>query len=248
MKKKLWATLLALAAALCLVLGLAACAPDQAGGSGGSNGGSNGGSGGSGSEDPGPTPAAATVEGYWTGSDLQDSTLTAAVKLVDDKAYAVIVMEQDTRIYYRAKIFDKQEDGSYRLEEQTGSGTLVYTGKLNADNNLVVTMPGSFVGQSDDATVTFSEKQELPAALTISGPYHPADFPLEFNFTTHEVKQSGVVIDGVQFVNVGNYIMIVAPTPGTSEVTLLIVFQKEGTYYYVGGLSQPVALTAGQPA
>lgn len=195
-----------------------------------------------------PTPPATDdpVDGVWTGA-TGTHTLTATVKIVDDKAYAVIV-EQDTTdpyhyTHYRAKVLEKQGDGSYTLTDDTGN----YTGALDGDD-LVVTMPGSFVGQSDDATVTFSEKQELPAALTISGPYHPADFPLEFNFTTHEVKQSGVVIDGVQFVNVGNYIMIVAPTPGTSEVTLLIVFQKEGTYYYVGGLSQPVALTAGQPA
>ncbi len=193
--------------------------------------------------DTAPTPAPADpMDGVWTGGTATGSmytyTLTATVKIVGNKAYAVIMEQhsegQNQYTHYRVKILEKQGDGSYKLIE----GTDVYTGTLNAQNQLVVTMPGSMVGQSGTATVTFTDQADLPAPIAPSGTLYPnqAGNSLEINFTTKELKQGTQSVPNAQFVNVGNYIVISVSIPNMGSADF-IVYENNGTYYWVAGAS-----------
>ncbi len=203
---------------------------------------------------PTPPPATATIEGYWTGATAGNIAYTASVKVVDDEAYAVVEAKSGNSSYYFAKILSKQTDGSYKLEEavsgsSSGDGThttttvntYTYTGKLDANGKLVVTIPGALVSSTagEEVTLTFTTKADLPAGISPTGTLYPTTvhFPITLDFTNKKVIEGTTELTGPKFVNVGSYVVIGGKISmqGVPEQTLCFaVLQKQTKYYLVG--------------
>ncbi len=250
--KKHFLRLFAALAVACLGFGvLAACGdPETPGPSGGSGP----------SGDPGTTDTTDPIEGVWTGAEALDTTFTATVKVVEEQAFAVIEAVYDEEIYgIYGKVLDKQTDGTYKLTETSGEDVLTYTGALNAQNNLVITIPGSLMGEDGDVTLTFTQKAALPAALGLAGTYYGTVVNTDFeaDFTAKTVKINGddaSSVYTVNFTDVGAYTVITmkdeAPSEGLPGFVNILTVCKVGEKYLAYGVpsaTEPFALSKTRP-
>lgn len=188
------------------------------------------------------------MEGLWTGAEAMDTTFTAAFKIVGDQAYATVrAVYRETRVTVYGKVLDKQADGSYKLVESGDEhAELTYTAKLDAENHLVVSVPGALMYTDEDVTITFTTKAALPAALGLEGTYYAffsGDQEVAIDFTAKTVEIDGTPaanLFNVTFIDVGDSIIInLVPTSDEVDAGLITVC-KDGDTYYAYGLAEEV--------
>ncbi len=249
MKRKLFTTLLALAAAMCLCLGLAACGnePETP-------------------QDPqtpeDPPAETGSVEGYWTGataqislsdaSDPAEMTFAAGVKLVGDTAYVVLEIVEEGGTSSPAGlvgyVLAKQADGTYTFTYDPQSDFGHVAGKLTADGKLEIVTDMLSPSAQEALTLTFTAKTELAAGLGLTGTWYEligldgANYSYtagknRYDFTNQklyafESEQALTVVE------VGKYTLFTYP-----DQMPQIIF-RSGDEYFVGDMHLKLTQTA----
>ncbi len=162
-----------------------------------------------------PTPAL-DINGVWTH---EGTTIT--IKFAENAGGAV-VKSGTTYTYFTLTL----AEGTYTGTDFTGDKTIKIT---VSGSDLAVTLP--YYTMAD----TYTRTSALPENLVLEGTYSDDTDSLSIDFTSKQVTMSSEPVDGAQFENLGNYIII-----KTEGMTIIVYEDAEKYYAYAGDMGMEI--------